>query len=369
MDKIKDKNDLDSNDLEEYNVSPNLVYEEDIIDIAECTFTISNSFEAFMSVKDRNPYIVYQDKDSKNLEVLKVLKNKYKLVSIIQGHNSAITTIKYFLNKTNNIEYIISADYDGIIIITSVTENFKKISQSKTDYINGQLSSCLMIFELNEPCSFDIKNGIVLIGCKNSQDNQQLPIRMFLLDEKGKLDNILEYLGFSNNTSYMLHWYNKKKKRNFIIDLGNNKIGFISLLSPSSSSVFLPDINSWYHSGLIYKDVKNNREILYVNTIISVVLLIDLYKKRTIGKIRTSSQIERLYSIIQWNDNYILIAGATTPDIKVIDIKQQKCVGNIFIEHNDDFRCLRKIKHPKFGYCIITGSDDYTLKLYKLKEI
>jgi len=369
MDKIKNKNDLDSKDLEEYNVSPNLVYEEDIVDVAECTFTISNSFEAFMSVKDGKPYIVYQEKDNKNLEVLKVLKNKYKLISIIKGHNSVITTIKYFLNKTNKIEYIISADYNGIIIITSVTENFKKISHTKTDYINGQLSSCLMIFELNEPCDFDIKNGIILISCKNNNVNLQLPIRMYLLDEKGNLENIKEYLGFINNTSYMLHWYNKKKKKNFIIDLGNNKIGITPLLSSHSSSAFKTDINTWYHSGLIYEDVENNREILYVNTILSLVILIDLNKKQIIRSIKTSSRIERLYSIIQWNDNYILIAGATTPDIKIIDIKQQKCVGNIFIEHNDDFRCLRKIKHPKFGYCIITGSDDYTLKLYKLKEI
>jgi len=370
MDKIKDKNELDSNDLKEFNVSPNLVYEEDIVDVAECTFTISNSFEAFMSVKDGNPYIVYQEKDSKNLEVLKVLKNKYKLVSIIKGHNSPITTIKFFLNKANNVEYIISADYEGIIIITSVTENFKIINKSKTDYISGQLSSCLIIFDLKEePSFFDIKNGILLISCKNNNISQQLPIRMLLLNEKGNLDTIKDYLGFINNTSYMLHWYNKKTKKNYIIDLGNNKIGIISLLSGNVCSVFKPNINTWYHSGLIYEDVENDREILFINTILSMVLLFDLNDNKIIGQIKTSSQIERLYSMIQWNDNYILIAGATIPDIKVIDIKQQKCVGNIFIGHNDDFRCLRKIKHPKFGYCIITGSDDCTLKLYKLKEI
>ena len=370
MDKNKDKNELDSKAREEeYNISPNLVYEEDIVDVVECTFTIANSFEAFMSVKDEKPYLVYQEKDNKNLEVMKVLKNKYKLVSVIKGHNSPITTIKYFLNKTNNIEYIISADYDGIIILTSVTEDFKIINKFKTDYINGQLSSCLMIFELNQQCDFDIKNGILLTSCKNIYANQQLPMRLYVLNEKGKFDVLKEFFGFSTNTSYMLHWYNKKTKTNYIIDLGKNKIVFISLLSGSLYTEIKPDLNTWYHSGLIYDDVKNDREILYINSILSIVLLFDLSNNTIIGKIKTSSQLERLYSMIQWNDNYILIAGATTPDIKVIDIRDQKCVGNIFIGHNDDFRCLRKIKHPKFGYCIITGSDDCTLKLYKLKEI
>ena len=369
MDKIKNKNDLDSKDLEEYNVSPNLVYEEDIVDDAECTFTITDSFEAFMSVKDGKPYIVYPEKESHNLEVLKVLKNKYKLVSIIKGHTSHISTIRYFLNKTNNIEYIVSADYDSLIILTSVTEDFKILNKFKTDYINGQLSSCLMVFELNQPCDFDIKNGILLTSCKNTYANQQLPMRLHVLNEKGKLDVLKEFFGFSTNTSYILHWYKKKEKTNYIIDLGKNKIVIISLLSGSIYTQFIPDLNTWYHSGLIYDDVKNNREILYVNSILSIVLLIDLYNNQIIGKIKTSSQLERLYGMIQWNDDYILIAGATTPDIKVIDVRDQKCVGNIFIGHNDDFRCLRKIKHPKFGYCIITGSDDCTLKLYKLKNI
>lgn len=369
METKSDKNKLDPNELEEYNVSPNLIYEEDIVDIAESTFTISDSFEAFMTVKDEKAYIVYQEKESRNLEVLKVLKSKYKLVSIIKGHNSPITTIKYFLNKTNNNEYIVSADYDALIIITSVTEDFKIKSKIKTDYLNGQLSFCLMIFELNEPCKFDYKNGILLTSCKNTYVDHHLPIRLWVIDKKGSLNSVLEYFDFTNGTSYMLHWYNKKEKTNYVIDLGNNKVVFISLLSGNIVHVFKPEINTWYHSGLIYDDVENDREILYINTIMSIVFLFDLHKRQAIARIKTSSQIERLYGMIQWNDNYILIAGATASDIKVIDIKEQKCIGNILIGHNDDFRCLRKIKHPKFGYCVITGSDDYTLKLYKLKEI
>ena len=48
--------------------------------------------------------------------------------------------------------------------------------------------------------------------------------------------------------------------------------------------------------------------------------------------------MHRLYNIIQWNKNYILVSNATTPDIKIIDINQGKCVGNNFIGHEDDFR-------------------------------
>ena len=109
--------------------------------------------------------------------------------------------------------------------------------------------------------------------------------------------------------------------------------------------------------------------LLYFTSIKSSIFVFDLYHKQCIKEIKTSSNLERLYGIIQWNKNYILVSGATIPDIKVIDVKQKKCVGNIFIGHEDDFRCIRIIKHPKFGYSILTGGDDSTIKLYKIKFI
>ena len=113
----------------------------------------------------------------------------------------------------------------------------------------------------------------------------------------------------------------------------------------------------------------NNNDLLYITSIESYVLVYDLYQKVLIKKIKTSSFHERLYSIFQWNKNYIIVSNSTKSDIKVIDIKQGKYVGNNFIGHEEDFRCVKKIKHPKFGYCILTGGDDYTIKLYKPRSI
>ena len=128
--------------------------------------------------------------------------------------------------------------------------------------------------------------------------------------------------------------------------------------------------HTWHHCGFVYCDEENKTDLLFFTSIKSIVFVIDLYSKQTIKTIKTSGKIERLYNIIQWNSNYLLVSNATAPDIKVIDIKEKKCVGNIFIEqHEDDFRCIRKIKHPKFGYCLMTGGDDYSIKLYKLKNI
>ena len=64
---------LEESEIEEskeFNISPNFEYEEDIIDYAENTYTLIDSFEAFKSIKDGNSYIVYQNKENNYLEIL-----------------------------------------------------------------------------------------------------------------------------------------------------------------------------------------------------------------------------------------------------------------------------------------------------------
>lgn len=374
MNKIKSQNKLDENSEEEedYNISPNFEYEEDIIDDAEITYALIDSFEAFMSKKDNKPYLIYQNKGNQKLEVLKVLKNKYKLVESIEGHKTKITSIKYFFNEYENIEYLISSDYDGKILITNITEDFKRQCLVKTTYNNGQITCCLMIFRLIENIDFDIKKGIILMANKNlqNQENQNCHTKVYILGENGDM-SFYKNLNGNNlyNTSYILHWKNKKNNRDYIIDIGNRKVEVIGLTKNDLYFEFRTSLETWYHCGYIFCDKKKDRDLLFITTIKSYLFVFDLNYKQTIKSIKTSQQTERLYGILPWNYNYILIAGATSSDIKIIDINQIKYVGNIFIGHEDDFRCIKKINHPKFGYCIMTGCDDSSIKLFKPKDI
>ena len=367
MDKSKIKEDLNDNSFEEYNISPNFEYEEDIVEDAEITFALIDSFEAFMSISDGKPYIIYQNKNNTNLEVLLVLKNKYKQVSTIQGHNGNITCMKYFLNKNEKIEYLISCDYNGYIMIINITENYKIQSALKSDYKNGEISSCLMIFDIYYK-NLDIQNGLVFISSKNSMDNQNTPIKEYILYKEG---NFKFYKDFDNNSqnnpSYLLIWNPKNLKNNFLISIGFKKIFIRNISNNELYASFGNLIETWSHFGLIYYDKEKNRDLLFISTIQSIIFLFDLKTKDISKIIKTTGLNERLYSLLLWNNNYLLACNATAPDIKVIDIKEEKCVGNNYIGHEDDFRCVRKIKHPKFGCCIITGGDDYSIKLFKPK--
>lgn len=356
--------------VEDIKLSPNFEYEEDIVDDAECTFALNDSFEAFISVKDEKPYLVYQNKNNYNLEVFKILKNKYKIVTSIEGHSTKITCLKYYYNENKNIEYLISSDYGGNIIVTNITDDYKKKYIKIPKYEDGQISCCLMIFNIYNKEKLDIKNGLVLVSNKNSLGEGNLPTRLYILNENGLFSYYTDLASSSNNTSYMIYWFNKRLKKDYIIDIGHLKISVINLVESDLYATFTTHLNTWHHCGFVYCDEENKTDLLFFTSIKSIVFVIDLYSRQIIKTIKTSGKIERLYNIIQWNSNYLLVSNATAPDIKVIDIKEKKCVGNIFIEqYEDDFRCIRKIKHPKFGYCLMTGGDDYSIKLYKLKNI
>ena len=310
---IKAKTKKELNDFNEYKISdlsPNFEYEEDIVDDYEGSYALIDTFEAFISIKDEKPYIVYQNKISQNLEVLKVLKNKYKLVYTIKGHNSQITTIKYFLNEDKNIEYIISIDYNGKIIITNITENYKKESDFKSEYDNGQITCGLMIFRINEKIDFDIKNGLIIISNKNSFQNQYTPTKVYALNPNGNYDFIFDITTTSlNSTSSMIHWFNLIDKKDYIIDFGDKKVDVITLLKSEIYATFRTNLETSYHNGIVYNDEEQKTELLYFTSIKSSVFVFDLYHKQFIKEIKTSSNLERLYGIIQWNKNYFNFRG------------------------------------------------------------
>ena len=225
-----------------------------------------------------------------------------------------------------------------------------------------------MLFKLNSNLLSETGNGLILISSRNTKEDN-ISLLSYILGKDDKEIFKADLINLSNKTSYILYWDNKKLKKDYLIDIGYTKTVITGIVDNESYAVFTSELETYHHCGFIYNDEMNNNDLLYITSIQSYVFVYDLYQKKLIQKIKTSSGFDRLYSILQWNKNYIIVSNATKPDIKVIDIKQGKFVGNNYIAHEDDFRCVKKIKHPKFGYCILTGGDDFTIKLYKPKNI
>ena len=92
---------------------------------------MNDIFEIFISHKDNKEYLVSPNTYTKNLDIFRLSDNK--IIKNLEGHESDIRTIRYFINKNsyNFDEYLISADEYKKVIIWDITDtilNYKIIT-------------------------------------------------------------------------------------------------------------------------------------------------------------------------------------------------------------------------------------------------
>ena len=61
----------------------------------------------------------------------------------------------------------------------------------------------------------------------------------------------------------------------------------------------------------------------------------------------------------------MVVIDDTHNAINIIDLKQDKVISNTNYRHKESVRCVKRIKHKIYGECLLTGGDDYSIKLWK----
>ena len=76
--------------------------------------------------KNSEGYLVYQELKY-NLNVIGIFDKN--IIATLEGHKNSISVIRYYKNKTKDYydeEYILSCDYDKLVIIWDINDNFNK---------------------------------------------------------------------------------------------------------------------------------------------------------------------------------------------------------------------------------------------------
>ena len=313
----------------------------------------NDMFEVFISYKDMIEYLISPNAKNHNLDVF-TLKDNKKILSL-KGHKNTIRTIRYFIDKDNNIsEYLISADDNSIVIIWSITYNFNIKYQIVTNY-EDVIYSCLLIFTNNK------KKYIITSTFNKSNDLDKSATKIYSFND-GKL---LKYISDSNNNSiyYLLSWYNKKNDKNYIIQFSCKKIIINNLLEDELYSELKYEVESNYLSGFIFN--KDNNDYLCSSSSIGQIIIWDLYNKQIFKIINTGGRL--LAHIIQWNDKYIIVADGFNKSFKIIDLEENRgVIQDISGKHTDKVKCIKKIYHPFYGESLLSSSGDKTIKLWAI---
>jgi len=310
-------------------------------------------FEIFICNKDNKEYIISPNCNNYNLDIFNLLDNK-KILSL-EGHKNHITTIRYFINKNNNInEYLISGDIENIVIIWDITNNYNIKYKIDTKY-GSYIYSCLLIFPHNNN-----DNYIITSTSNTSDDNDKSATKIYSLNN----GQFIKYINNTNkNEIYcLLSWYNKKNNKYYIIHLASNKIIINNLLEDELYSELIKKPENDHYSGFIYN--RNNNDYLCSSSWNGYINIWNLYNKKILKTINTNNC--HLYHIIEWNNKYIIVADLTNKSFKIIDLDENKIISNIGEQHTSYVRCIKKIYHPIYGESLLSCGDDKCIKFWSI---
>ena len=310
-------------------------------------------FEIFVSYQDNKEYLVSPNSTNFNLDIFVLIENQK--IKSIQGHNSDVRTIRYFINEKDKNEYLISADSEQKIIIFDITNDYQIKYKINTEYVQETyIYSCLLIFPNN------INNNYIITSASNRTRNNDFPIKIFSFND-GKFIRDIRNKNKSQ-IYYLLSWYNKINDKYYIIQF-TKKIIINNIFENELYAELIKEPESYHLTGFICHE--NNKDYLYSSSINDFINIWDLYEKNLYKIINTKES--KLIQIIDWNKQYFIGVEHNQKNIKIIN-KESGDKFDINNKHEKELICLKKINHPKYGESLFIASQDNTIKLWTVEN-
>jgi len=300
-------------------------------------------FALYTRLTDNVEYLVYNNKNSYNLDVIR-LKDK-KLVHYLKGHKDKVSVIRYFVQK-NIKEYLLSCDESRIVFCWDI-QNFSQKFKIHTNY-SGYIWDALILFNIRE-------NNYIFLPSNST--NEYTKIYEFN-DLPQFVKNI--YNTNENKTNYILPWYYNNNY--YLIECCNSKISINNILKDEHYATLSNEPEGLHCCGYIFND--NFLCVTDYNN--NLIRIWDLINKSIFSEIYYESNLA--YGIIPWNDNYSIVACSGC--LVIIDLKQKRMVNKIsFKKLKPNFCGIKKIKLSNLGECVVCSDVNNSIRLFNLKNI
>ena len=365
-------NNINSNNISKEQLKrspiPNFVFKENIYTECDCNYGLNESFDVFTSEINNNNYLLTANKNTNNIEIIDIYSKK--LIKIIEGNSSKFIFIKYYQNIDTKKKYIVTIDVKGIIQILEIFEenNFEKINliskiitkrefQNNWNFIN---SAVLFNFQIGSQF-YDI-----IIVSIRARYMEEYPTTVYNINNGQALKEINHTT--KNQTRFIIPWYNKIDKKYYLIEFCEDLLIIISILYNNIYAKLDEEKYKSYSTGFIHE--KNDTDFLFAANSCGEVNIYNLFTKEHCYRIKINKTKEniRLYGLILWSDNYLIVNDDTNKALIVIDLRDKNVVSSLYNQHNDSVRCIKRIKHNKYGECLITGGDDHFIKLFSCEQ-
>ena len=362
-------NNINSNNISEEQISnsppPYFTFIENIYTKCDSDYGLNESFDIFKSELNGNNYLIVANKNNNNIDIINIESNK--LVKSIKNNPSKFIYIKYFQKIETKKNYLITINIKNAINIYEFSEenNFEKINLLLTIITKKEFNNTFNF--INSTLIFNIKINSklfdILLVSSRARYMEEYPTLIYNIKNGQELKEISHTK--KNMTRFMIPWFNKNDDNYYLIELCEELLIVINILYNNIYAKLDEEKFKSFNTGFVHE--LNDIDFLFVADSCGQIQVFNLFSKEICFKIdvRKNKSNIRLYGLILWNYNYLIVNDDNNKSIIVIDLKNKYIIGSTYNEHNDSVRCIKRIRHKKYGECLITGGDDHFIKLFK----
>jgi len=358
------KNNINSNNIDDSRLKasppPNFIFQEEIVSYCDCICGLNESFDVFNSIEDKNDYLIISNKDNHNIEIINLYTKK--ISKSIEGNSTKFILLKYYLDLGKRKEYLISIDLKSVIKIISITDNYNilsKIEFPREFRNNWKILNCAVLFYAQIGSQ---KMDIIIVSNRQRYMEEQ-GTKIYNLHSGQFLKDVSNTK--KNKVRFIIPWFNGADEQYYLIQLCEDLLVVVSLLQNEIYAKLSEERFKSYSSGFVHKE--DEIDYLYTSTNWSEICIWNLISKELVKTIKVSVKYDniRLYGLLLWNENHLVSIDDTHNAIIIIDLKQDKVISSTNYKHKESVRCVKRLKHKIYGECLLTGGDDYTIKLWK----
>ena len=325
----------------------NINFLRDIVTDSYSKYCLSNTFSIFKSIKDIL-YLIYAT-ENKSIIFYDIINNK-KIKEIQKAHNENITNFRYYLDKLDKRDLVLSISaYDNNVKLWNIN-NFECLLNIKNINKNGCLYSACILNENNN-------NYIITSHWNLLKDCEKIKV----FDFNGKK---VKEINNSNDKIYFIDtYYDNKLSINYILTGNDDCIKSYNFNKNDIYKKYSAKDNSG-HFSIIINDIEDEIKIIE-SSCDGNIRIWDFHSGELLNKIKVSN--ECLREISMWDNDYMFV-GCDDKKIKIIELKN----GIIIRElegHNDYVTSIKQIIHPQYGKCLISqGGAKDAIKLWVSKN-
>ena len=324
-----------------------LVFKKDICSNAHKTNSIDRVFCAFKSFLGEA--LIVWGSSNNNIEYYDCEKEKI-VKTFHQAHSQTIFSCRHYPYVKKRIDYIITSSYDRTVKLWDYTQNSYDLCISNAHggyYIYYYIYSVSVLFNIQED-----KNYVI-----TSSSNEKMKV----WDFKG---NYIRNFGQDSESTYFIDvYYNKMKKQYYIINANSVDVKSYEFDTGNLYHKYKGIPQTWHMSAVINETKQG--QLLIESDGTGRIRIWDFNTANLLKNIASTYSLN-LRGICLWNDRYLFAAG-NDYQVKLFDLEEGKFIKS-FKGHSSTVCTIEKIKHPKYGGCLVSQGLDGKLKLWAPKD-